>query len=77
MEDSWRLASSWYGAHVSSSRAALLTHITTQGFGAGAAETIAPLTIADVFFLHERGAVMALYTSFLSVGVSFGLLISG
>jgi MFS family permease len=29
------------------------------GFGSGAAETIAPISIADVFFLHERGAVMA------------------
>ncbi|KAK3328904.1 major facilitator superfamily domain-containing protein [Apodospora peruviana] len=48
-----------------------------MGFGAGAAETIAPITIADVFFLHERGTVMALYTSFLAVGVSGGMLISG
>lgn len=30
-----------------------------MGFGAGAAETIAPISIADVFFLHERGTVMA------------------
>ncbi|KAK3940046.1 MFS general substrate transporter [Diplogelasinospora grovesii] len=48
-----------------------------MGFGAGAAETIAPITVADVFFLHERGTVMALYTSFLSVGVAFGIIISG
>ncbi|KAL0938790.1 uncharacterized protein CTRU02_205400 [Colletotrichum truncatum] len=48
-----------------------------MGFGAGAAETIAPISIADVFFLHERGTVMALYTSFLSAGVGFGLVISG
>jgi MFS family permease len=30
-----------------------------MGFGSGAAETIAPISIADVFFLHERGALMA------------------
>lgn len=48
-----------------------------MGLGAGAAETIAPVTISDVFFLHERGAVMALYTSFLSVGVAFGIVIAG
>jgi MFS family permease len=30
-----------------------------MGFGSGAAETMAPLSIADVFFLHERGLVMA------------------
>lgn len=29
------------------------------GIGAGAAETIAPVSIADVFFLHERGFVMS------------------
>lgn len=48
-----------------------------MGIGSGAAETIAPMTIADVFFLHERGALMALYTSFLSVGVGFGMIIAG
>ncbi|OLN88494.1 putative MFS-type transporter C1271.10c-like protein 5 [Colletotrichum chlorophyti] len=47
------------------------------GFGAGAAETIAPISIADVFFLHERGTIMALYTAFLSAGVGFGVVISG
>ncbi|KAI8632364.1 MFS general substrate transporter [Xylariaceae sp. FL1651] len=47
------------------------------GLGAGAAETIAPITIADVFFLHERGTIITLYTSFLSVGVAFGILIDG
>jgi MFS family permease len=30
-----------------------------MGVGAGSAETIAPLSIADVFFLHERGLVTA------------------
>ncbi|CAJ2501731.1 Uu.00g045840.m01.CDS01 [Anthostomella pinea] len=47
------------------------------GFGAGAAESIAPMSIADVFFLHERGKIMALYTSFLSVGVALGLIVDG
>lgn len=35
------------------------------------------MTIADLFFLHERGAIMSLYTSFLSVGVGFGMIIAG
>ncbi|KAI0430238.1 major facilitator superfamily domain-containing protein [Xylaria sp. FL1042] len=47
------------------------------GLGSGAAEALAPLTIADIFFLHERGTIMALYTSFLSIGVAFGILIDG
>ncbi|KAF6813337.1 hypothetical protein CSOJ01_04681 [Colletotrichum sojae] len=59
------------------SYAGFLAGRVLMGFGAGAAETIAPISIADVFFLHERGTVMALYTSFLSVGVGFGLVISG
>ena len=29
------------------------------GMAGGSAETLAPLTIADIFFLHERGLVMA------------------
>ncbi|POR39623.1 Putative MFS-type transporter [Tolypocladium paradoxum] len=48
-----------------------------MGFGAGAAETIAPISIADIFFLHERGTIMSAYTCFLSVGVAAGLIISG
>jgi MFS family permease len=48
-----------------------------MGFASGAAETIAPVTISDLFFLHERGALMALYTSFLSLGVGFGMIIAG
>ncbi|KAK1250448.1 hypothetical protein MKX08_010451 [Trichoderma sp. CBMAI-0020] len=48
-----------------------------MGFGSGAAETLAPISIADIFFLHERGRVMSAYTCFLSVGAAAGLIISG
>jgi MFS family permease len=41
------------------SYAGFLTGRILMGFGAGAAETIAPISIADVFFLHERGTIMA------------------
>jgi MFS family permease len=37
----------------------------------------APITIADIFFLHERGSIMAWYSAFLAVGVALGLIISG
>lgn len=30
-----------------------------MGFASGAAECLAPLTISDIFFLHERGTIMA------------------
>lgn len=48
-----------------------------MGFGAGAAETMAPLSIADVFFLHERGKIMAMYSAALVSGVSGGIVIAG
>lgn len=30
-----------------------------MGIAAGAGECLAPITIADIFFLHERGAITA------------------
>ncbi|KUJ14268.1 MFS general substrate transporter [Mollisia scopiformis] len=48
-----------------------------MGFAAGAAETMAPLSIADVFFLHERGTIMAMYSAALVSGVSGGIIIAG
>lgn len=36
-----------------------LTARIIMGFAAGAGECLAPLTIADIFFLHERGTIMA------------------
>lgn len=47
------------------------------GLGAGSGEVIAPVTIADLFFLHERGLVMAFYTATLAAGVSVGIILSG
>ncbi|KAH7133689.1 major facilitator superfamily domain-containing protein [Dactylonectria macrodidyma] len=48
-----------------------------MGFANGAAECLAPLTISDIFFLHERGTIMALYTASLSAGVGGGIVIAG
>lgn len=48
-----------------------------MGAGAGASETLAPLTISDIFFLHERGTIMAIYTCFLGAGVGGGILVCG
>ncbi|KKK12516.1 hypothetical protein P175DRAFT_0440894 [Aspergillus ochraceoroseus IBT 24754] len=48
-----------------------------MGFAAGAGECLGPLTIADLFFLHERGAIMAMYTAALSMGVAAGIIIDG
>ncbi len=47
----------WAGAPTS--YGSVLTARILMGFANGAAECLAPLTISDIFFLHERGAIMA------------------
>lgn len=44
---------------VATSYASMLAARTIQGFAAGAGEVLGPLTIADIFFVHERGIMMA------------------
>ncbi|KAL1894204.1 hypothetical protein Sste5346_005990 [Sporothrix stenoceras] len=48
-----------------------------MGFAAGAGECLGPLTISDVFFLHERGAVTAMYNASLNLGVAIGAIVDG
>ncbi|KAI3550562.1 hypothetical protein CSPX01_01612 [Colletotrichum filicis] len=47
------------------------------GFACAAAEIVAPLTITDLFFLHQRGRAMVIYTCSLSAGVGVGVVFSG
>jgi MFS family permease len=47
----------WAG--VSKSYGSELASRIIMGFAAGSGECVAPLTIADIFFLHERGLIMA------------------
>ncbi|KAL4808152.1 major facilitator superfamily domain-containing protein [Aspergillus unguis] len=47
------------------------------GLASGAGECLGPLTIGDIFFLHERGTVMAIYTASLAMGVAAGIIIDG
>ncbi|EFX04904.1 cycloheximide resistance protein [Grosmannia clavigera kw1407] len=54
-----------------------LTTRTILGIGAGAGECLGPVTITDVFYLHQRGYGMAIYNAALSAGVAFGIIISG
>jgi MFS family permease len=42
------------------------------GFMGGAAECLAPLTITDLFFVHERGTYLGVFQAFLSCGVAAG-----
>ncbi|KAK3897628.1 major facilitator superfamily domain-containing protein [Staphylotrichum tortipilum] len=48
-----------------------------QGAGGGAADTVAPALIGDLYFIHERGRAMAVYTIFLCSGSLFGGLTGG
>ncbi|KAK4034617.1 major facilitator superfamily domain-containing protein [Parachaetomium inaequale] len=57
--------------------ASLLAARALQGAGGGAAETVAPALIGDLFFIHQRGRAMAVYTIFLSAGSLFGGLTGG
>lgn len=47
----------WVGA--ADSYANALVARIVLGFAAGSGECLAPVTISDIFFLHERGTVMA------------------
>ncbi|KAF4457086.1 hypothetical protein F53441_874 [Fusarium austroafricanum] len=67
--------SAWAGG-AASYGSALAARIL-MGFASGAAECLAPLTISDLFFLHERGAIMAIYTAALSTGVGVGIIVAG
>lgn len=48
-----------------------------NGFGAGPAETSQPEIIADILFLHERGAYNTLYFTFYFGSLMVGPIVSG
>ncbi|KAH8807676.1 major facilitator superfamily domain-containing protein [Xylogone sp. PMI_703] len=64
-------------AAVATSYANELISRICMGFAIGSAECLAPLVIADIFFVHERGPIMALYMASLTGGVAGGICISG
>ncbi|KAM0327035.1 hypothetical protein ACHAQA_006158 [Verticillium albo-atrum] len=59
------------------SYASALAGRAVLGFASGAAESLGPLTISDVFYLHERGTIMSLFSCALAAGVSTGIVIGG
>ncbi|KAJ6000126.1 hypothetical protein N7481_000535 [Penicillium waksmanii] len=65
-----------WSARATSYGSLLASRIVAAWFS-GSAECVAPMTIADIFFLHERGKMTAMYSAALSTGAAFGLLISG
>ncbi|KAJ5813309.1 Major facilitator superfamily domain general substrate transporter [Penicillium pulvis] len=55
----------------------LLAARIVLGFAAAAGESIVPELVADIFFLHERATMMAIYVIMISGGSAIGPLIAG
>ncbi|KAK3328270.1 major facilitator superfamily domain-containing protein [Cercophora scortea] len=64
------------GTFTSDFRRVLLIRIF-QGLGSSVAETIGPAIVGDMFFFHERGTWMALYTASLASGSVVGGICGG
>ena len=48
-----------------------------QGFGASCSEALGPAIVADLYFLHERGLFIGLYTFMIAIGSSLGGVFAG
>ncbi|KAL1838442.1 hypothetical protein VTJ49DRAFT_2665 [Mycothermus thermophilus] len=64
------------GLHVPGFRMTMVVRIL-QGLGSSASETIVPAVVGDLFFVHERGRWMALYTACLTSGSVIGGISGG
>ncbi|ERS97464.1 MFS transporter [Sporothrix schenckii 1099-18] len=59
------------------SYSSMLAATALLGCAAGAGEVLGPLTISDLFFVHERGTMMVIYTCTLSAGTGVGSVLAG
>ncbi|PSK48600.1 hypothetical protein B9Z65_114 [Elsinoe australis] len=64
-------------AATASSFDSLLAARVFTGMGGAAADTLAPDVVGQVFFVHQRGRAMAVYTIFLTAGSLVGGAIGG
>ncbi|KAF2218864.1 major facilitator superfamily domain-containing protein [Elsinoe ampelina] len=55
----------------------LLAARVFTGMGGAAADTLAPDVVGQIFFVHERGRSMAVYTIFLTAGSLVGGVVGG
>ncbi|GJJ13040.1 hypothetical protein Clacol_007289 [Clathrus columnatus] len=65
------------GGSFTTSYAGLMVSRVFQGFGSGAPNTMAAVTIADIFFLHERGAKTGVWIYCTTAGPYLGPIITG
>ncbi|CAK7221338.1 hypothetical protein SEUCBS140593_004537 [Sporothrix eucalyptigena] len=69
------LGSVWCGK--AKSYNSLLAARIIQGCGGGAADAINSAVIGEIFFVHQRGRAMAVYTVCLVIGAPLGGLVGG
>lgn len=55
----------------------LIIYSIINGLGIAPMDTLVESTIGDIFFLHEHGKYMAIYSGCLAVGSSFGPIFAG
>lgn len=66
-----------YRAGLATSFASLMAARFFMGCGGASADTVAPDVVGEIFFVHQRGRALAVYTLFLVVGSLLGGLCSG
>ncbi|KAF2025610.1 MFS general substrate transporter [Setomelanomma holmii] len=69
------LSSMWAG--LSTTYDSLLAARIIMGIGGGPADAVSPDVVGEIFFVHQRGRAMAIYTVFLAAGSLFGGLCGG
>ncbi|USP82361.1 hypothetical protein yc1106_09635 [Curvularia clavata] len=68
-------SSMWAG--LATNFGSLLAARTFMGIGGGPADAVSPEVIGEVFFVHQRGRAMAIYTFFLAFGSLVGGCVGG
>ncbi|PSN74358.1 MFS transporter-like protein [Corynespora cassiicola Philippines] len=69
------LTSAWAG--LATSFESLLAARLFMGIGGGSADAVAPDAVGEVFFVHQRGRAMAIYTVCLAAGSNVGAMTGG
>ncbi|KAF2021433.1 MFS general substrate transporter [Aaosphaeria arxii CBS 175.79] len=69
------LSSMWAG--LAKTFESLLAARVFMGIGGGSADAVAPDVVGEIFFVHQRGRAMAIYTVFLASGSIIGSMTGG
>ncbi|KAF2132055.1 MFS transporter-like protein [Dothidotthia symphoricarpi CBS 119687] len=69
------VSSAWAG--LATSFNSLLAARAIMGIGAGPADAVTPDVLGEIFFIHQRGRAMAVYTMALTLGAGGGGLFGG